>query len=225
MRMEKFNNALDYVDSDLLDEFVREREAIEQRKLRKRRFARYSALAASFVVVFACTVALIMSNASNDQIKNELHNSNNAAIENMQGIIDNLKSELDSIEGSLGNSSNGLADASEELLKALWEASIKLENWNIASKSELKDDGFFIFEHQGKLYQAYVTPVTDETMDMIENGSVSIRSVGDLISTVKVVDMSGNVGFMEIYTSKSDSSDDGILLKLDSGYFRVNGIN
>jgi hypothetical protein len=82
-----------------------------------------------------------------------------------------------------------------------------------------ENEGTFIFEYSGKRYMAYVAPMLDGI-----NEPISIKNVGELISTVDVVDEKGNVAALEIYSSKSDS-DGGILLKLGSGYFLASGID
>jgi hypothetical protein len=79
-------------------------------------------------------------------------------------------------------------------------------------------EGRFVFEYEGRLYQAYVTP--EISSDYLE-GSVSIQNVGQHITSVTVTDENGNEATMEIYSSKNDNDNKSVLLKLDVGYFKA----
>ncbi len=170
MKSEKFNDALDFLDYELVDEFVKEKEVLKQRKIKRKAIATFVPIAACFVILLSIGTAILGYNFG----------SNNVYDENP-----------------------------EEQLKVLFEK-----------------EGRFVFEYEGRTYQAFVTPIfSGEGVDFVENESISIRNVGDLITTVDVMDENGNTATMEIYSSKSSSSQDGILLKLDSGYFLAEGID
>ena len=170
MKSEKFNDALDFLDYELVDEFVKEQEAFKQRKVRRKAILTFVPIAACFVILLSVGTAILGYNFG----------SNNVYDENP-----------------------------EEQFKVLFEK-----------------EGRFVFEYEGRTYQAFVTPIfSGEGVDFVENESISIRNVGDLITTVDVMDENGNTATMEIYSSKSSSSQDGILLKLDSGYFLAEGID
>ena len=168
MKMEQFNNALNHIDYDLIDEFVREKDGVQLRKQRKRAFARITSVAACFALLLTATAAVIGYSAGM-QKKSEFNSSLTA----------------------------------EQIF--------------------FEKDGKFVFEYKGKLYQAYVAPVLDND-DFADNGSVSIQNVGERITDVTVTDENGNSATMEIYANKSDSGSGDILLKLNGGYFRAQGV-
>ena len=170
MKTEKFNNALDFIDYELVDEFVKEQELLKQRKIKRKAIATFVPIAACFVILLSIGTALWGYN--------------------------------------LG-SNNVYDDISEEQLQILFGK-----------------EGRFVFEYEGKVYQAFVTPIfSGEGVDFTESEMISIRDVGDLISTVDVTDEDGNVATMEIYSSKTNGEGAGILLKLDSGYFLAEGVD
>ncbi len=177
MKKENFSDALDYIDFELVDEFVKEKETLQMRRVRRKAIA-------TFVPIAACLVILLNVGAA------------------MLGY-------------QLGfNASNGNYVESPEQMKVFFEK-----------------EGIFVFEYEGKLYQALVMPIGgDNGFETIEGESVSIKNVGEMISKVSVMDKNGNVATMEIYSIKSDNTEgeDGssdILLKLDSGYFLAKKIN
>ena len=170
MKSEKFNDALDFLDYELVDEFVKEKEALKQRKIKRKAIATFVPIAACFVILLSVGTAILGYNFGSNKVYEE---------------------------------------GPEEQLKVIFEK-----------------EGRFVFEYEGRTYQAFVTPIfSGEGVDFVENESISIRNVGDLITTVDVMDENGNTATMEIYSSKSSSSQDGILLKLDSGYFLAEGID
>ncbi|MBO5716044.1 MAG: hypothetical protein J6S23_06590 [Clostridia bacterium] len=169
MKTEKFNNALEYLDYDLVDEFVKEKEAVQKRKARRKTISILTPLAACLVLFISVSSALFGYNMAFDK-------GGNQSPENLQVFFEK--------------------------------------------------DGRFVFEYQGRVYQAFVTPmIGSESVDFAEGESVSIKDVGELISTVSVTDKNGNTANMEIYSSKGDSAQGEILLKLDSGYFLAKGID
>jgi hypothetical protein len=90
----------------------------------------------------------------------------------------------------------------------------------------LEKDGKFVFEYQGKRYQAFVTPMAyGSNVNFAEGESISIKNVGELITTVDVTDEYGKTATMEIYSSKGDFVGSEILLKLDNGYFLAKGVD
>jgi hypothetical protein len=165
MRMEKFNNALDHIDYDLVDEFVREREAIERKRKIRKQVIKLAPIAACFVICISIGAAIWGFNLGSDK----------------------------KIAGSIANSNNQM-----QIL--------------------LAKEGRFVFEYEGRLYQAYVTP--EISSDYLE-GSVSIQNVGQHITSVTVTDEKGNEATMEIYSSKNDNDNESVLLKLDVGYFKA----
>lgn len=171
MRMEKFNKALDYIDYDLIDELVREKEAIERKRRIKRDVLRLSSIAAC-LVIFTAVGSLILGYGLANQ-------------KNMGGEIVPL---------------------------------------NKAPQLTLlfSNNGKFVFEYEGNVYQAYVAPITSsESIDITVQGSVSIQNVGEHITDVVVTDEKGNKATMEIYSGKGQEDDQTILLKLDGGYFKA----
>ena len=169
MRMEKFNNALDHIDYDLIDEFVREREVVERKREIRRQVIKLAPIAACFVVCIGIGAAVLGFNLGFNK--------------NVAGNIQNPNEQL-------------------QLMFA--------------------KDGKFVFEYDGKLYQAYVSPViSSDSIDFELAGSVSIQNVGDHITNVTVTDEKGNEATMEIYSSKNGADEGTILLKLDGGYFKA----
>ena len=73
MRKEDFNNALNHIDYDLVEEFVVEKERMQKRAKQKRRFIKLMPIAACFVLVatFAVTVLPVLFDGSPD-LKNEI---------------------------------------------------------------------------------------------------------------------------------------------------------
>ena len=170
MKSEKFNDALDFLDYELVDELVKEKEALKQRKIKRKAIATFVPIAACFVILLSVGTAILGYNFGSNKVYEE---------------------------------------GPEEQLKVIFEK-----------------EGRFVFEYEGRTYQAFVTPIfSGEGVDFVENESISIRNVGDLITTVDVMDENGNTATMEIYSSKLSSSQDGILLKLDSGYFLAEGVD
>ena len=165
MRMEKFNNALDHIDYDLVDEFVREREAIERKRKIRKQVIKLAPIAACFVVCISIGAAILGFNLGFDK----------------------------------KNSANVI-------------------NPNNQMQILFAKEGKFVFEYQGRFYQAYVTP--DISSGYLE-GSVSIQNVGQHITSVRVTDEKGNEATMEIYSSKNEGDNESILLKLDVGYFKA----
>lgn len=169
MNSEKLNNALEYLDLDLVDEFVKEKEAVQKRKARRKTISILTPIAACLVLLISVGSALIGYKMAFDKGVNQ----------------------------------------SPENLQVYFEK-----------------DGRFVFEYQGRVYQAFVTPmIGSESMDFAEGESVSIKDVGELISKVDVTDRNGNTATMEIYSSKGDAAEGEILLKLESGYFLAKGID
>lgn len=168
MRMEKLNKALDHIDYDLIDEFVREREAHERVRSRRRMMARLIPVAACFVIFIGVGSAMLGYGVAGNENKSDFYD-----------------------------------DPSQVQLI-------------------FQRNGEFLFEYEGRLYKAYVSPaISTEGVDLSIDGSVSIQSVGEHISYVTVTDENGVTATMEIYSSKDSSGDDGILLKLASGYFKA----
>ena len=165
MRMEKFNKALDHIDYDLVDEFIREREAIERKREARKQIIRLAPIAACFVICISIGAAVLGFN--------------------------------------LGFNKNLAGDD---------------PNANNQMQIFFAKEGKFVFEYQGKVYQAYVTP--EIGYDYLD-GSVSIQNVGQHITNVTVVDEGGNEATMEIYSSKNGTDNESILLKLDVGYFKA----
>ena len=171
MKSEKFNDALDFLDYELVDEFVKEKEALKQRKIKRKAIATFVPIAACFVILLSVGTALLGYN--------------------------------------LGSNNNVYEEMSQEQLQILFGK-----------------EGRFVFEYGGKVYQAFVTPIfSGEGVNFTESEMVSIRDVGELISTVEVTDENGNTATMEIYSNNKESSQEGVLLKLDSGYFLAEGID
>ena len=170
MKTEEFNNALEYLDYDLVDEYVREKESVQKMKVRRKAIATLVPIAACFVILLSIGTAFLGYNLGFSK-----PNGNNKGDE----------------------------------LQIFFEK-----------------EGIFVFEYEGRMYQAFVTPMfSDGGIDFTESESVSIRDVGDLISTVNVTDKNGNTATMEIYSGKGNFAQDSILLKLDSGYFVAKGID
>ena len=169
MKIDKFNSAIDHIDYDLVDEFVRERDAIERKKEARRTLIRLAPIAACFVIFMSVGAWMLgYSVAGGD----EFDKSN----QNLAGEVQMLFSK----------------------------------------------EGKFVFEYEGKLYQAYVTPMMDsDEADVVVSGSVSIQNVGECITNVTVTDENGNEATMEIYSAKNNSSGSSILLKLNGGYFNA----
>ena len=174
MKKEHFSNALDHIDYELVDEFVKEKEALQIRRARRKAMN-------TLIPIAACLVILVGVGA---------------------GILGYL----------LGfNKPKGDYTGQSEHMQIFFEK-----------------EGIFVFEYDGKLYQALVLPMgSSDGFESSDGESVSIKNVGELISTVSVTDKNGNVATLEIYTSKGgDSVETGdILLKLDSGYFVAKGVN
>ena len=169
MNSEKLNNALEYLDLDLVDEFVKEKEAVQKRKARRKTISVLTPVAACLVLLISVGSALLGYKMAYDK-------GGNQSPENLQVYFEK--------------------------------------------------DGRFVFEYQGRVYQAFVTPmIGSESMDFAEGESVSIKDVGELISKVDVTDRNGNTATMEIYSSKGDAAEGEILLKLESGYFLAKGID
>ena len=171
MKIEDLNNAMSHIDYDLVDEFVREKDAIAQRKRIRKNVYRLTPVAACLLIVTLAGTVALTKNLS----------KSGSSVPEMNQSPDNLEMFLDK-------------------------------------------DGMFYFEYKGVLYQAYVSPLIDDNTDFAENGSVSIQNVGERISDVTVVDESGNAATMEIYASKGNGESTEILLKLDGGYFKAQGI-
>lgn len=170
MKSDKFNDALDFLDYELIDEFVKEQEVFRQRKARKKVILTFAPVAACFVILLSIGTAILGYNFGSNKVYDE---------------------------------------NPEEQLKVLFEK-----------------EGRFVFEYDGRTYQAFVTPIfSGEGVNFVENEFISINDVGALISTVDVTDEKGNTATMEIYANKSSSSQDGILLKLASGYFLAEGMD
>lgn len=169
MNSEKFNSALEYLDYDLVDEFVKEKEAVQKRKTRRKTITVLTPIAACLVLFISVGSAFLGYNMGFDK-------GGNQSPENLQVFFEK--------------------------------------------------DGRFVFEYQGRVYQAFVTPmIGSESMDFADGESVSIKDVGELISTVDVTDKNGNIATMEIYSSRSDTAHEEILLKLENGYFLAKGID
>lgn len=173
MKKEDFSNALDHIDYELVDEFVKEKEALKMRKEKRKTIATFAPIAACLVILVALGAGVVGYqlgfNQPNDSTENPEH---------MQIFFER--------------------------------------------------EGIFVFEYEGKLYQVLVLPMgSSDGFESSDGESVSIKNVGGLISTVSVMDKNGNVATMEIYATKDDTTDEteGILLKLDSGYFLASGIN
>ncbi len=170
MKSENFNDALDFLDYELVDEFVKEQEVIKQRKMRKKAILTFVPVAACFVILLSIGTAILGYNFGSNKVYEE---------------------------------------GPEEQLKVIFEK-----------------EGRFVFEYEGCTYQAFVTPIfSGEGVDFVENELISIKDVGDLITTVDVMDENGNTATMEIYASNSSISQSGILLKLDSGYFLAESVD
>ena len=165
MRMEKFNSALDHIDYDLVDEFIRERESIERKREVRKQIIKLAPIAACFVICISSGAAILGFNL-----------------------------------GFNKNASGGNLNPNEQM------------------QIFFAKEGKFVFEYQGKVYQAYVTPAIG--YDYLED-SVSIQNVGQHITNVTVVDERGNEATMEIYSSKNGADNESVLLKLDVGYFKA----
>lgn len=59
MRREDFNNALNYIDYDLVEEYVAEKEQIQKRKMLSRSFVRFVPVAACLVLVITFSLTLL----------------------------------------------------------------------------------------------------------------------------------------------------------------------
>ena len=154
MRMEKFNSALDHIDYDLVDEFIRERESIERKREVRKQIIKLAPIAACFVICISIGAAILGFNL-----------------------------------GFNKNASGGNSNPNEQM------------------QIFFAKEGKFVFEYQGKVYQAYVTPAIG--YDYLED-SVSIQNVGQHITNVTVVDERGNEATMEIYSSKNGADNESV---------------
>lgn len=59
MSKEDFNNALNHIDYDLVEEYVAEKERIEKKVAQKRTFIRFVPIAACFVIIFTFSITLL----------------------------------------------------------------------------------------------------------------------------------------------------------------------
>lgn len=85
MSVEKFNKALDHIDYDLVDEFVREREALEHRRVARRNIYKLVPVAACFVL-FTIVGSIILASNMNSSVKSEINNIQST--ENLQMFLD-----------------------------------------------------------------------------------------------------------------------------------------
>lgn len=85
MKTEEFNKALNHIDYDLVDEFVREREALEKRRVARRNIYRLVPVAACFVL-FTLVGSIILASNMNSATKNEINNTQST--ENLQMFLD-----------------------------------------------------------------------------------------------------------------------------------------
>ena len=59
MKSDKFNDALDFLDYELVDEFVKEQEAFKQRKARRKAILTFAPVAACFVILLSIGTAIL----------------------------------------------------------------------------------------------------------------------------------------------------------------------
>ena len=70
MRKEDFNNALNYIDYDLVEEYVSEKENAQKRIARQRQIMRYAPVAACLVIILSIS-AFVLPTFLDNKLKNE----------------------------------------------------------------------------------------------------------------------------------------------------------
>ena len=142
MKKEQFNDALNYIDNDLVEEYVKEKEAL-QTKTRKRKTTRsILSIAACFVICFL-SINIIVATSNDKKSAAHLNSSNDDDyIRKMNEII----SKLDS----------GLISA-EHAMKELEHWGVDLQKWETASGSVgIKLQALL------EVYDEYREQITDE---------------------------------------------------------------
>ena len=76
MRKEDFNNALNYIDYDLIEEYVSEKENAQRKIARQRQIMRYAPLAACLVVILSISVFILPNFFDNYKITNDIWGQN-----------------------------------------------------------------------------------------------------------------------------------------------------
>ena len=137
MKKELFNNAMNHIDSGLVEEFVKERDALQKKLNVRKSIMRVLPTAACFVFIFTVAVVVFLTNNSmggansfpdfpmsppseSDQIKGE---------QTEPGASDDFIQELNSLLQQLNSGMISTSQAMEELEKM----GIDVENWKEAT--------------------------------------------------------------------------------------------
>ena len=76
MRKEDFNNALNYIDYDLVEEYVNAKESAQRKIARQRQIMRYAPVAACLVIILSISAFILPTYFANKQITNDIEGQN-----------------------------------------------------------------------------------------------------------------------------------------------------
>ena len=168
MKKEQFNDALNYIDNDLVEEYVKKKEAL-QTKTRKRKTTRsIISIAACFVICFL-SISVIVATSNDKKSAAGLNSSNDDDyIRKMNEIISKLESGLIS---------------TEQAIKELEYWGVDVQKWETALESfDIKLQALL------EVYDEYREQITDEN-DLLTAKELYEQAQIDIIKATTIAEM------------------------------------
>ena len=168
MKKELFNDALNYIDNDLVEEYVKEKEALQAKKRKKKITRNIISLAACFVICFL-SISVIVATSNDKKVAAELNSSNDDDyIRKMNEIISKLESGLISVEHAI---------------KELEHWGVDVQKWEAASGSVgIKLQALL------EVYDEYREQITDEN-DLLTAKELYEQAQIDIIKATTIAEM------------------------------------
>lgn len=237
MSKEDFNNALNHIDYELIEEYVEEKERLQRRAAQKRSFIRLAPIAACFVLVITFAITLLPM---------FIGGRFNYDAENLPPINESGSTTQSTTGGGEGASPPN-DEGIEEVIPPSTGGNVDVESGDGAT-GELPEYGgldpwdpgvpespsqkpgefifVFTFEHDGKNYVLnFISEDVESFRNEMNINNVPQETRGAFIGTVLVTNhFSGDVMNCPVYQYINDSAsyegtEDGILVELYEGYY------
>ena len=171
MKKELFNDALNYIDNDLVEEYVKEKEALQAKKRKKKITRNIISLAACFVICFL-SISVIVATSIDRKVAAGLDSSN----------YDDYIQEIQKIHEIISKLESGLI-STEQAIKELEDLGVDLGDWGIASDSvSIKLQSLL------EVYDEYREQITDEN-DLLTAKELYEQAQIDITKATNVAEM------------------------------------
>lgn len=230
MSKEDFNNALNHIDYDLIEEYVEEKERLQRRTAQKRAFMRFVPIAACFVIIITFSITLLptLFKENSDFVGNTTAPIEENIDDTPEGDENNPENP-EGNEDNVGNESEGMIPGGDQSSgdSGMPPYGKPGDDWQTPDATE----GLifvFTFEYGGKEYVLdFMSEDAESFLEELEYKKTSEDNKGEQIGSVTVMNhYNGTQMTCPIYDCiivqpeySGVGKKDGILIELYEGYY------